>query len=239
MESIYKNDFINNDCSPLSANFWQKYIRDIRWSHMLLEQGNPKGKLVLRESDEFPVFTKTHKTLPFSRHVIFYMPSYDDIINLRFLDNSHPSIVKLNMDTLAQVAGIKSSTMYGIHLDFPSAFRAIEFTKVMMVVEEEFWMKAYDKWMCKSSENDISQFMDNFCEKYNRDLVSRGWLIFERAILYYILKSKFEDCEMKKLLLKTTDKRLLCITELNNSKTNYLENVLGQIIMFIRSEIKI
>ena len=75
------------------------------------------------------------------------------------------------------------------------------------------------------------------CEKHEKDLLSRGWLIYEKSILYHVLKNKFKNPRLANLLKKTARKQLINLAELNDCELNDCENLLGQIIMFIRSEL--
>lgn len=236
MENLYKNDFVNNDYLPLSVNFWKTQIKDISWSEMLKNQESPKSRLCLSKSREFLVFTKIHKALPFSRRDIFYVSDVKDVINLKFLDNSYEESITINIMDLGHIAGIKTTTMYNVYLDFPSALHAIEFVKIILILEEKFWIKAHKKWIHSSSIKKVSEFMEAFCKKYSEELVSKGWFLYEHAVLYFVLKNKFNNFKLCELLSKTTNKQLLCINEINNYKPNYVENTLGQIIMFIRQE---
>lgn len=226
--------------NPLNPFFWKEYLENpmFPWFPKTGEIGDMNAA----QQEAFGTTSLAFRTLPFYKVDAqpFLTPSKKTLSSY-FMTNFYRVPVSVDIYQLAKIAGIELAFDSSLFLNFSTSEHVFQFAKAMVLIDSSEWKQHFHEYF----EAKTCREVFNHAQSLNRAkpgvLKQRGWFHFNPAVMFYALQKKFENPDLQRMLLCTSNRILVENASEDEfwgcGKSGYGENKLGQMLMFLRKSI--
>lgn len=228
--------------TPLNPFFWKQYFEKsvFPW----FPKTETFGDMDAAQHKAFGTISWKFRTLPF--YNVDAQPFTTPLKNKfssYFMTNFYKGKKPISVDIyeLSKIAGISLSFEANLFLNFSTSEHIFQFAKAMMLMDCNEWESQFYQHFDGKTCSEVFKHSQLLDKSNPGVLVQRGWIKFNSAVMFYALQKKFENADLQKLLLCTSNRILVEDSEKDRfwgcGKDGYGENKLGQMLMFLRKNI--